>query len=194
MIDGFKRVNWIKSSEHYQKNSKLIENISCLVVPRGFTFFEVVMIRIETLSNQENIFPGFQVCSLLKMLKKKGFSNNEIAESLLPRLGLEPSPRLSIQLMKMADILKKFEESKILKFTEFLYSLSCEDLFSLRKFSDEEILSVLNFISIMEVRGKKMRYMVKELNEICRIRGISVKEVLMMNKFKEILSKKNMQI
>ena len=193
LVDGFKRVKWIKSSKLYLKNSNLNRKISCLVIPKEFKFKELVTLRIETLTNQENNFPGFQVCSLLKTLKKKGVSNKEIVESFLPRLGLESSSRLSLQLLKMADIMEELEQSRSLKFTEFLYSLSSADLFSLRKFPDKEILSVLNFLSIMEVRGKKMRYMVKELNEICRIRGISVQEVLEMSKFKGILTK-NIQI
>ena len=194
LVDGFKRVKWIKSSKLYLKNSNLNRKISCLVIPKEFKFIEVAMLRIETLTNQENNFSGFKVCSLLKTLKKKGVSNKEIVESLLPRLGLESSSRLSLQLLKMADIMEGLEQSRSLKYTEFLYSLSSEDLYSLRRFPDKEILSVLNFISIMEVRGKKMRYMVKELNEICRIRGISVQEVLEMREFKEILTKKNIQI
>ena len=53
---------------------------------------------------------------------------------------------------------------------------------------------VLKFFAIIKVRGKKLRYLLKELNEICRFRGSSAREILGSNEFNEILTKQNLQI
>ncbi len=189
LVDGFKRVIWIRSLDDSCKKG----NITCLVIPGALSFWEVVMIRVETLTNGENKFPGFRVCTLLKMLHKSGFQKNEIANNVLPQLGLESSLRLASKLIDMGNILMKLEEKKQFVFSEFFKKLSCEDLITLQKFSGNGILPILNFVGKMELRGKKLRYILQILDEVSRFQEISAGEILDIKQFKEVLLKKNIQ-
>jgi len=193
LVDGFKRVIWIRSLDDSFTKDNINEKITCLIIPRALSFWEVVMIRVETLSNTENIFPGFRVCRLLKMLQKNGFPKNEMVNNVLPRLGLESSPRLASLLIDMGDILTKLEEKEQFIISEFFKELSCEDLITLQKFSGNEIFPVLNFVGKMELRGKKLRYILQILYEVSRFQETSAGEILDIRQFKEILRKKNLQ-
>ena len=193
LVDGFKRVKWLKSAGDYFSKEKINEKITCLVIPKALSFCEVVMIRVETLSNTENIFPGFRVCRLLKMLQKSGFPKNEMVKNVLPRLGLESSPRLVSKLIDMGNILMKLEEEKQFIFSEFFKELSCEDLITLQKFPGDGIFPVLNFVGKLKLRGNKLRYILQILYEVSRFQEISAGEILDKKQFKEILLKKNIQ-
>jgi len=193
LVDGFKRIKCLKSAWEFFPKENINEKITCLVIPRELSFWEVVMIRVETLSNAENKFPGFRVCTLLKMLHKRGCTKNEIANNVLPQLGLESSPRLASQLIDMGYILMELIEDKHFCFSEFLKTLTSEDLITLYKFSGKGILPVLNFVAKMEIRGKKLRYILQILDELIRLRETSAGKILEMKEFKDILLKKNLQ-
>jgi len=194
LVDGFKRLKWLKSAKSHLPKEKINENINCLVIPRSFSLLEVVMIRVNTLSNSEKNFSGARVCSLLIMLQKNGFTKNDIVNFVLPQLGIESSPRLASQLIDMGNILIKLREEKQFCFSEFFESLSFEDLITLHKFIGKSVIQVLNFAAKMEVRGKKLRNILQILDEVSRFQEIPAKEILELRQFKDILRKKNLQI
>ena len=97
------------------------------------------------------------------------------------------------QLIKMADILEKLEVRKNIQFLELLNCLSCEDLITLQKFSGNGILSVLTFIGEIELRGKKLRYILQILDEVSRFQETSAGVILDLRQFREILWGKNIQ-
>ena len=109
LIDGFKRLSWLKnvqgkSNEEYQQTP-----IPCLIIPAFFSHREVIKIRLDTFSADRNSFSGIQLCKFLYLLCEEGFSKNEIAFDVFPSLGVISSERLVGQLI---DLQKKLGTSE----------------------------------------------------------------------------------
>ena len=85
LIDGFKRLSWIKhvqgkSTEEYQQTQ-----IPCLIIPAFFSQRDVIKIRLDTFYADQNSFSGIQLCKVLDLLSEEGFSKNEIAIEITPK-------------------------------------------------------------------------------------------------------------
>ena len=109
LIDGFKRLNWIKhvqgkSTEEYQETQ-----IPCLIIPAFCSQRDVIKIRLDTFYADQNSFSGIQLCKVLNLLCVEGFSKNEIAFDVFPSLGMIPSVHLVGQLI---DFQKKLGTSE----------------------------------------------------------------------------------
>jgi len=193
LVDGFKRFYIYKSCLELSSQGKKNKQFPCLVIPESLPFREVVKVRLETLPISGINLSGFRVSSLFKILNKNGFSNDEILNEILPRLGIKSSPRLVNQMMKLHKIISGLEQGEGGAFADSLKKLGCEDLAALHKFSQKDIITISAFVGKMQISGNKWRQLLQLFDEVSRMREISVTEILEMCEFKEILTNKNLQ-
>jgi len=193
LIDGFKRLSWLKSvqgksDEEYQK-----EELPCLIISEFVSLRDVVKIRLETLSSDQTSFSGIHLCRVLNFLSKEGFSKNEIAFQMFPRLGLVSSVRLAGQLL---DLQKKLVTSEIHAeslLPESMMRMGYEDLLPLLKFSSSDFPSVVRLAEKMEVKGKKWRNLLQVLDEVARLQQTSAAEIWQNPEIQKIVEDSNLQ-
>ena len=87
LIDGFKRLSWLKSVQGKSAEENQQEQLPCLIIPAFVSPRDVTKIRLETLSADQTTFSGINLCRVLNLLSKEGFSKNEIAFQVFPSLG-----------------------------------------------------------------------------------------------------------
>ena len=155
LVDGFKRLSWLKlvqgkSVEEYQQ-----EQLSCLIIPAFVSLRDVAKIRLETVSADQTSFSGIHLCRVLNLLSKEGFSKNEIAFQVFPSLGLVSSVWLAGQLLNLQKKLVKYELHAESFLPESMISMGYEDLLPLLKFSSSDFPFVVRLAEKMEVKGKK---------------------------------------
>ena len=149
IIDGFKRISWLKSKSCASEQKKQETLLPCFILPESIPEREVVYIRLETLSHSSNNFSGIHVGRVLKQLKDNAFTTDEIVDQVLPKLGLKPSARLVSQLLDLHNILKT------IALPESLLRLESEDLIPLLKFSQSALPDVATLSERMKIGGKK---------------------------------------
>jgi len=193
LIDGFKRLSWLKLVQGKSVEENQQEQLSCLIIPAFVSLRDVAKIRLETVSADQTSFSGIHLCRVLNLLNKEGFSKNEIAFQVFPSLGLISSVRLVGQLL---DLQKKLVTSEI-HAESFLpasmMSMGYEDLLPLLKFSNSDFPSVLRLAKKMEIKGKKWRNMLQVLDEVIRLRETTAAEILQYLEIQQILEDSNLQ-
>ena len=193
LIDGFKRLSWLKLVQGKSVEENQQEQLSCLIIPAFVSLRDVAKIRLETVSADQTSFSGIHLCRVLNLLYKEGFSKNEIAFQVFPSLGLISSVRLAGQLL---DLQKKLVTSEI-HAESFLpasmMSMGYEDLLPLLKFSNSDFPSVLRLAKKMEIKGKKWRNMLQVLDEVIRLRETTAAEILQYLEIQQILEDSNLQ-
>ena len=132
-------------------------------------------------------FSGIQIGRVLKQLQDSDFTTEEIADQVLPRLGLKPSARLARQLLDLHNVLKT------MNLPESLLRLGSEDLLPLLKFSQSALPDLAALSERMEVRGKKWRNLLHVLDEVSRLREMSADEVLKLPEILEIIGRSSLQ-
>ena len=194
LIDGFKRLSWLKYVQEKSGEEFLQELLPCLIIPEKVSIKDVAKIKLETLSVDHNSFPGIQLCRVLNMLSNLGFSKNEITFQVFPILGLTSSMRLTSQLM---DLQRKLLESKQHTESPFrgsiITSMEYEDLIPLLKFSGSDFHSVLRLAEKMEVKGKKWRNLLQVLDEVIRLQETKVSEILNSPEIQILIKESNIQ-
>ena len=193
LIDGFKRLSWIKrvqgkSTEEYQQTQ-----IPCLIIPAFFSQRDVIKIRLDTFYADQNSFSGIQLCKVLNLLCVEGFSKNEIAFDVFPSLGLISSERLVGQLIDLQKKLGTSEQKNESFFPEYLKIMGYEDLLPLLKFTSSDFLHVLSLAEIMKIKGKKWRNMLQTFEEVIRLRETTAAKILNYPEIKIILENSNIQ-
>ena len=148
---------------------------------------EATNIRLETLSTSLGNFSGIQIGRVLKQLQDSDFATEEIADQVLPRLGLKPSARLVRQLLDLHNVLKT------MTLPESLLRLESEELLPLLKFSRTALPDVAAFCAKMEVGGKKLRNLLQVLDEVSRLKEMSADEVLKLPEIMEITGRSSLQ-
>jgi len=148
---------------------------------------EATNIRLETLSTSSGNFSGIQIGRVLKQLQDSDFTTEEIADQVLPRLGLKPSSRLARQLLDLHNVLKT------MNLPESLLRLGSEDLLPLLKFSQSALPDLAALSERMEVGGKKWRILLQVLDEVSRLRKMSADEVLKLPEILEIIGRSSLQ-
>ena len=193
LIDGFKRLSWLKLVQGKSVEENQQEQLSCLIIPEFVSLRDVAKIRLETVSTDQTSISGIHDCRVLNLLNKEGFSKNEIAFQVFPSLGLVSSVRLAGQLL---DLQKKLVTSEI-HAESFLpasmMSMGYEDLLPLLKFSNSDFPSVLRLDKKMEIKGKKWRNMLQVLDEVIRLRETTAAEILQYLEIQQILEDSNLQ-
>ena len=193
LIDGFKRLNWIKhvqgkSTEEYQETQ-----IPCLIIPAFFSYRDVIKIRLDTFYADQNSFSGIQLCKVLDLLSEEGFSKNEIAFDVFPSLGMISSVHLVGQLIDLQKKLGTSEQQTESILPEYLKIMGYEDLLPLLKFTSSDFLHVLSLAEIMKVKGKKWRKMLQTFEEVIRLRETTAAKILNYPEIKKIMENSNIQ-
>ena len=101
IIDGFKRISWLTSNYTASDQKQQETPIPCFILPESMPEREATNIRLETLSTSSGNFSGIQIGRVLKQLQDSDFTTEEIADQVLPKLGLKPSARLVRQLLDL---------------------------------------------------------------------------------------------
>ena len=187
IIDGFKRIAWLTSNNTASDQKQQETPIPCFVLPESMPEQEVINIRLETLSTSLGNFSGIQIGRVLKQLHDSDFTTKEIADQVLPRLGLKPSARLVRQLLDLHNVLKTMTLS------ESLLRLESKELLPLLKFSRTALPDVAAFCARMEVGGKKLRNLLQVLDEVSRLKELSADEVLKLPEIMEITGRSSLQ-
>ena len=193
LIDGFKRLSWLKSVQGKSAEEYKQEQLPCLIIPAFVCLRDVAKIRLETLSADRTSFSGIHLCRVLNLLSKEGFSKNEIAFHVFPSIGLVSSVRLAGQLL---DLQKKLVASEIHAesfLPESMMSMGYEDLLPLLKFSSSDFPSVVSLAEKMEVKGKKWRNLLQVLDEVARLQQKTAAEILQYLEIQKILEDSNLQ-
>ena len=193
LIDGFKRLSWLKlvqgkSVEEYQQ-----EQLSCLIIPAFVSLRDVAKIRLETLSADQTSFSGIHLCRVLNLLSKEGFSKNEIAFQVFPSLGLVSSVWLAGQLLDLQKKLVTYELHAESLLPESMMSMGYEDLLPLLKFSSSDFPSVVRLAEKMEVKGKKWCKLLQVLDEVARLQQTTADEILQYPEIQKIMEDSNLQ-
>ena len=160
IIDGFKRISWLTSNNTVFDQKQQETPIPCFILPESMPEREATNIRLETLSTSSGNFSGIQIGRLLKQFQDSDFTTEEIADQVLPKLGLKPSVRLVRQLLDLKFVLETIE------LPESLLRLESEELLPLMKFSRTALPDVAAFCARIEVGGKKLRNLLQVLDEV----------------------------
>ena len=187
IIDGFKRVSWLTSNNTASDQNQQETPIPCFVLPESISVREATNIRLETLSTSSGNFSGIQISRVLKKLQDSDFTTEEIADQVLPRLDLKPSARLVRQLLDLHNVLKT------MTLPESLLRLGSEDLLPLLKFSQSVLPDLAALNERMEVEGKKWRNLLQVLDEVSRLRKMSVDKVLKLPEILKIVGRSSLQ-
>ena len=187
IIDGFKRISWLTSNNTASDQKQQETPITCFILPESMPEREATNIRLETLSTSSGNFSGIQIGRVLKQLQDSDFTTEEIADQVLPRLGLKPSARLVRQLLDLHNVLKTMTLPKS------LLRLESEGLLPLLKFSRTALPDVAAFCARMEVGGKKLRNLLQVLDEVSRLKEMSADEVLKLPEIMEITGRSSLQ-
>ena len=187
IIDGFKRITWLTSNRAASVQKKQEISLPCFILPESMPEREATNIRLETLSTSSGNFSGIQIGRVLKQLQDSDFTTEEIADQVLPKLGLKPSVRLVRQLLDLKIVLETIE------LPESLLWLESEELLPLLKFSRTALPDVAAFCARMEVGGKKLRNLLQVLDEVSRLKEMSADEVLKLPEIMEITGRSSLQ-
>ena len=187
IIDGFKRVTWLTSNRAASVQKKQEISLPCFILPESMPEREATNIRLETLSTSSGNFSGIQIGRVLKQFQDSDFTTEEIADQVLPKLGLKPSVRLVRQLLDLKIVLETIE------LPESLLRLESEELLPLLKFSRTALPNVAAFCARMEVGGKKLRNLLQVLDEVSRLKEMSADEVLKLPEIMEITGRSSLQ-
>ncbi len=169
LIDGFKRLSWLKSVQGKSAEEYHQEQFPCLIIPAFVCLRDVVKIRLETLSSDQTSFSGIHLCRVLNLLSKEGFSKNEIAFQVFPSLDAESL------------------------LPESMMSMGYEDLLPLLKFSSSDFPSVVRLAEKMEVKGKKWCNLLQVLDEVARLQQTTADEILQYPEIQKIMEDSNLQ-
>ena len=195
LIDGFKRLSWLKYVKGKFAEEFMQEILPCLIIPEKVPIIDVAKIRLETLSTDQNSFSGIQLCGVLEMLSNLGFSKKEITFQVFPIFGLTSSMRLTSQLM---DLQRKLVESEknaeSLLQGSIIMSMEYQDLLPLLKFSGSDFQSVLKLAKKIEVKGKKWRNLLQVIDEVIRLRETKVSEILNYPEVHILMKESNIQV
>ena len=187
IIDGFKRISWLTSNNIASDQKQQETPIPCFILPESMPEREATNIRLETLSTSLGNFSGIQIGRVLKQLQDSDFTTEEIADQVLPKLGLKPSVRLVRQLLDLKIVLETIE------LPESLLRLESEELLPLLKFSRTALPDVAAFCARMEVGGKKLRNLLQVLDEVSRLKEMSADEVLKLPEIMKITGRSSLQ-
>ena len=187
MIDGFKRIAWLTSINSASDQKQQETLIPCLILPESMPEREATNIRLETLSTSSGNFSGIQIGRLLTQFQDSDFTTKEIADQVLPKLGLKPSVRLVRQLLDLKFVLETIE------LPESLLRLESEELLPLLKFSRTALPDVAAFCARMEVGGKKLRNLLQILDEVSRLKEMSADVVLKLPEIMKITGRSSLQ-
>ena len=193
LIDGFKRLSWLKLVHGKSVEENQQEQLSCLIIPAFVSLRDVAKIRLETVSADQTSFSGIHLCRVLNLLNKEGFSKNEIAFQVFPSIGLVSSERLAGQLLDLQKKLVTYEIHAESFLPASMMSMGYEDLLPLLKFSNSDFPSVLRLAKKMEIKGKKWRNMLQVLDEVIRLRETTAAEILQYLEIQQILEDSNLQ-
>ena len=187
LVDGFKRFSWLTTDTGVFAQEKQETLLPCFILPESLPEQETSLIRLETLPTSSENFSGVYVSRVIKMLQESGYSKEEIAVQVLPRLGQKPSERLARQLLDLHEMLLRVE------LPESMLLLGCEDVLPLLKFSQSVLPDVVELFGRLEVSGKKWRNLLQLLDEVSRLRKISVSDVLYLPEILKILGRSSIQ-
>ena len=187
IIDGFKRISWLTSNNTASDQKQQETPIPCFILPESMPEREATNIRLETLSTSSGNFSGIQIGRLLTQFQDSDFTTEEIADQVLPKLGLKPSVRLVRQLLDLKFVLETIE------LPESLLRLESEELLPLLKFSRTALPDVAAFCARMEVGGKKLRNLLQVLDEVSRLKEMSADEVLKLPEIMKITGRSSLQ-
>ena len=187
LVDGFKRFSWLTTDTGVSAQEKQETLLPCFILPESLPEQETSLIRLETLPTSSENFSGVYVSRVIKMLQESGYSKEEIAVQVLPRLGQKPSERLARQLLDLHEMLLRVE------LPESMLLLGCEDVLPLLKFSQSVLPDVVALFGRLEVSGKKWRNLLQLLDEVSRLRKISVSDVLYLPEILKILGRSSIQ-
>ena len=187
LVDGFKRFSWLTTDTGVFAQEKQETLLPCFILPESLPEQETSRIRLETLPTSSENFSGVYVSRVIKMLQESGYSKEEIAVQVLPRLGQKPSERLTRQLFDLHEMLLRVE------LPESMLLLGCEDVLPLLKFSQSVLPDVVALFGRLEVSGKKWRNLLQLLDEVSRLRKISVSDVLYLPEILKILGRSSLQ-
>ena len=187
LVDGFKRFSWLTTDTGVSAHEKQETLLPCFILPESLPEQETSCIRLETLPTSSENFSGVYVSRVIKMLQESGYSKEEIAVQVLPRLGQKPSERLARQLLDLHEMLLRVE------LPESMLLLGCEDVLPLLKFSQSVLPDVVALFGRLEVSGKKWRNLLQLLDEVSRLRKISVSDVLYLPEILKILGRSSLQ-
>ena len=187
LVDGFKRFSWLTTDTGVFDQVKQEILLPCFILPESLPEQETSCIRLETLPTSSENFSGVYVSRVIKMLQESGYSKEEIAVQVLPRLGQKPSERLARQLLDLHEMLLRVE------LPESMLLLGCEDVLPLLKFSQSVLPDVVALFGRLEVSGKKWRNLLQLLDEVSRLRKISVSDVLYLPEILKILGRSSLQ-
>ena len=147
LVDGFKRFSWLTTDTGVFDQVKQEILLPCFILPESLQELESALIRLETLPTSSANFSGVYVGRVIKMIKESGFSKEEIAVNVLPRLGQKSSERLVRQLLDLNEMLLRVE------LPESMLRLGCEDILPLLKFSQSALPDVVALSGRLEVSG-----------------------------------------
>ena len=193
LVDGFKRLSWLKDFQGKSDKKFQQEKLPCLIIPSIVSIRDVAKIRLETISEYQNSFSGIHLCKVLKMLSEEGFSKHEIAFGVFPSLGLSSSLRLAgqlIDLQKKLVISEQYGESIL---PESMKNMGYEDLLPLLKFKSSDFWSVVRLAEKMAVKGKKWRNLLQVLDEVIRLHETTFSEILHYPEIQKIMGDSNIQ-
>ena len=187
LVDGFKRFSWLTTDTGVFAQEKQETLLPCFILPESLSEQKTSLIRLETLPTSSENFSGVYVSRVIKMLQESGYSKEEIAVQVLPRLGQKSSERLARQLLDLHEMLSRVE------LPESMLLLGCEDVLPLLKFSQSVLPDVVALFGRLEVSGKKWRNLLQLLDEVSRLRKISVSYVLYLPEILKILGRSSLQ-
>ena len=187
LVDGFKRFSWLTTDTGVLAQEKQETLLPCFILPESLPEQKTSLIRLETLPTSSENFSGVYVSRVIKMLQESGYSKEEIAVQVLPRLGQKPSERLARQLLDLHEMLLRVE------LPESMLLLGCEDVLPLLKFSQSVLPDVVALFGRLEVSGKKWRNLLQLLDEVSRLRKISVSDILYLPEILKILGRSSLQ-
>ena len=193
LVDGFKRLSWIKYVQGKSANKFHQEQLPCLIIPSIFSIRDVAKIRLETISENQKSFSGIHLCKVLKMLSEEGFSKHEIAFGVFPSLGMISSLRLAGQLLDLQKKIVRSEQYGESILPESMMNMGYDDLLPLLKFTNSDFKYIVRLAEKMAVKGKKWRNLLHVLDEVIRLQETTVSEIFHYPEIQKIMEDSNLQ-
>ena len=182
IIDGFKRFRAMKELCPNQKKLQY----PCVILPSTLPTVALAELRLSMLSSLHNL-KGVEVCRILLHLKLLGFSEQKLAEQILPEFQLKAS------LHRVKQYLDLGEQLKSESFSESLSTLTAEDLLPMLRFSKNDFSHLLKLSHCFSVGGKKWKGLLQLLYEVCRLRECTLEELLNLPEVTDILNRAKLQ-
>ncbi|MGK5090508.1 ParB N-terminal domain-containing protein [Deltaproteobacteria bacterium TL4] len=183
MIDGFKRLKALKQLRFQDQDSWY----PCQVLSGDLSLKDLAFLRLHTFS-ESYTFKGLQLCHILQKLQAWGYTQEELTQTIMPKLGQPPSIKLVNQLILLNALLQN------LSFLPTHWNqLTAEEVTLLLKFSAHELKALGQMLEKIQLGGNKWKSLIQLLSEVCKIHQYDLLTLIDRPEIQEIVSNSQLQ-